>query len=192
MPLGYAALPQDDSIEGVSRNQLPVRGQLDGDARSFVHDVEQTTFRGGQGAHAGHSVMVTRPTGTADPLQPSRRSDAGILGLGVASGSMEIMSPFVDVLRPGLGKAFPFPVLLDEGLAQGRKDSKDFLFLYLEVFLTDDQGHQVVDIGQVVGDAQVCGNRTIISRRFPYLVSDFVEPGYVCNQGLHLKALLRS
>ena len=58
LPVGDIAFPEDDTVEGIASDQFPAGGQLDGDAAAFIHDVEQSSVGGHEGAHAGHAVMV--------------------------------------------------------------------------------------------------------------------------------------
>ena len=110
LPFRYVSLPENGSVEGISCNQLPFRGQLDGNPTSLVHNVEHSAIRGDEGAHAGHAVMMARPSWTTDPLQVSRRIDDIIVSNSIASRVMQVMRPLVDVVRTRLNSPLPIAV----------------------------------------------------------------------------------
>ncbi len=49
LPFRYVSLPENGSVEGISCNQLPLRGQLNRDSTSFLHDLEHATVCANKG-----------------------------------------------------------------------------------------------------------------------------------------------
>ena len=49
LPFRYVSLPENGSVEGISCNQLPLRGQLNRDSTSFIYDLERATVCANKG-----------------------------------------------------------------------------------------------------------------------------------------------
>ena len=102
--------------------------------------------------------MVPRPARAADPLQVPRRSDDLIVGDGVAAGVVEVVGPFVDVLRTRLDGHLPTSVRTDHCNALRSEHAEDFLHLKVAQVFGDDEVDQIVDVGQSLAVESVGGD----------------------------------
>ena len=148
VPAVDLALPEDSAVKRVARDEPPLFRQLDRRGRPFVEDVEQAPARGDERRHARHVVVVPRPPGRADPLQPLRRPHDRVLRDGVAVRPVEVVRPLVDVSRTRLHGLPPLSVCLDVGNALGRENAHDLRRRHAAEVLGHYQVHEVLGVGE--------------------------------------------
>ena len=139
IPLVDLTLPEDRPVEGVTGNQTPTGGELNGRPGALVQDVKETSFGRNQGRHAGHVIVVAGPARAADPLQPFRRGHNRVLSDGVSVRSVQIVSPLVHPFGPGFDRLLPLSLLTHQQHAARRQDSQQFALGSTSGVFRDDQ-----------------------------------------------------
>ena len=125
MPLAHCPLPQDRAVECVPRNERPLRRQLHGSGRPFIEDVEDPPTRRHQSAHAGHAVVVPRPSRAPEPLHLPRRADDRVMGHRVPARVVQIVCPFINSRGARLHRLGPLAPFFDVRHPLGAEHSHD-------------------------------------------------------------------
>ena len=78
------------------------------------------------------------------------RPDNGIVSHRIIVRTMEIMSPFIDVVRSGFDDYRPETALFDIGHAVRREHAHDLIHCHFQRFLADQQVDEIVGIRQII------------------------------------------
>ena len=73
-----------------------------------------------------------------------------VMGDSIVAGVMQVMSPFVDLFRPGIDGFLPFSILLETKHSVWGKHSQCFLLWNITKIFCNNQIDEVVGIGKAV------------------------------------------
>ena len=161
VPVAHVALPENGPVEGIPREEQPVRGELNRRPRALVHDVEDPVPGGHQRAHAGHAVMVSRPARAAHPLQLPGRRDHGVGRDRVTVRPVQEVGPLVDLLGPRLDGLRPLAAPLHIRHALRRQHPEHLPPRQPCRILRHQQRHQVIPIREPLPRPLLRGHPTV-------------------------------
>ena len=147
-PFVYAAFPKHDPVESVARDQAPPLRNAENPGHGFVQDVERSSLRRHHGTETDRRVVVLQPQWSGNPLQPGGRRHDAVGANRVTVGRAARMSPFVQMVGPGLTAAHP-PAVLSHEKDAARGNGPQQLIFPRTLRLLHDQG-----IDEVVGEGQ--------------------------------------
>ncbi len=163
LPRSHGTLPKNRPVERVASDDFPFGWQLNRNSRPFIHDVEHAAAGRDEGAHAGHAVVVPRPTRAADPLQMSGRSDGIIVRDGVSAGVVQVVCPFVDRVGPRLDRFLPGFILFDVSHAARGQHAQYLLGRNAPRLAHHDKIHQVVHVRKTIALPVINRDLSIVS-----------------------------
>ena len=147
VPRIHVAFPQHDAIEGVPGIQREATGKplIDDTDRAFILNVEETPpgRYGAEGARV--RFMVAAPFRRRNPLDMRGRTNDRVLRDRIVVRPVQVVRPFVDLLRPRLDRLLAVHV----GHAQRGENAHDLVHRDIAEVFGHDQIHQVVDVGKV-------------------------------------------
>ena len=190
VPFRQFVFPEDRSVKGVSRDQEPFRRELNRIPRAIVQDVEDPSVRRDERIEARRVLVTPRPARAADPLHPPGRTDHRIMGYGIATGVVEIMRPFVDLLRTRLANRLPYSGLLDIGDTVGGQDAHNFAHDNTVEVLRDNEVDEVVDVWQLVA-AQPVDRYPAVKIERENMFAGLFNILYVVIETMHHVAVIR-
>ena len=141
--------------------------------RGQILDREETPVRGDHTVNGRHGQVRPLPLGFAPPLIPSRRTDDGILGDGVVVCAAEVLLPLIGARRLGLDGRRPFALLPDHHGTEGSHDAHEFSGGHLVRIIADNQGCEVVYVGEPLSVPLHHGNRTVTSKVADHIAGSF-------------------
>ena len=181
VPFAHRLFPQHHAVERVARHQSPARGQLDGHPRTLVHDIKHAAIGGDQRAHAGHAVVMSRPTWAPLPLQVPRWAHLRVVRHCVAALVMQKMGPVINVVRAGFHRLLPVTALLHVRHALGRQHPHHLGHRHALQIFRHQEIHGVINVRQPAARQSIGRHGPIQAR----LADGRACPSHILPQAMH-------